>query len=207
MWRLAAAGWTVRYEPSVVVEHPARGPSARVARPARRLRIVGGAAGAAPSGRDAPPRDPALGGRPVAARRRRPAAGGAARRGRRHGLCRGATAAGSRRPAAAARVRRARSAAHRTAGAGCRLAGVSTARRRRRRSPARGRGDRSPRGWRSRSPPTGSRGVRGSIRSASARCAPPTTCPMRPGVWLGCVRARTASPLVPKLVSGPGGRR
>ena len=27
------------------------------------------------------------------------------------------------------------------------------------------------------------------------------------GVWLGCVRARTASPLVPKLVSGPGGRR
>lgn len=27
------------------------------------------------------------------------------------------------------------------------------------------------------------------------------------GVWLGCVRARTASPLIPKLVSGPGGRR
>jgi mycofactocin system glycosyltransferase len=27
------------------------------------------------------------------------------------------------------------------------------------------------------------------------------------GVWLGCIRARTASPLVPKLVSGPGGRR
>ena len=27
------------------------------------------------------------------------------------------------------------------------------------------------------------------------------------GVWLGCIRARTASPLVPKLVSGPGRRR
>jgi mycofactocin system glycosyltransferase len=27
------------------------------------------------------------------------------------------------------------------------------------------------------------------------------------GVWLGCICARTASPLVPKLVSGPGGRR
>jgi hypothetical protein len=27
------------------------------------------------------------------------------------------------------------------------------------------------------------------------------------GVWLGCFRAQTASPLVPKLVSGPGGRR
>jgi mycofactocin system glycosyltransferase len=27
------------------------------------------------------------------------------------------------------------------------------------------------------------------------------------GVWLGCARARTASPLIPKLVSGPGGRR
>ena len=42
VWRLSDAGWTVRYEPSVVVEHPARGPPARVARPAARVRIVGG---------------------------------------------------------------------------------------------------------------------------------------------------------------------
>jgi mycofactocin system glycosyltransferase len=207
VWRLSDAGWTVRYEPSVVVEHPRR------ARPRAWLgqRLAYGSS-AGPLGRRHPdamrhlviprwavaPWLLAAAGRPRAAllaaavgtwlvTTRLPPTPGA-RRQRLQRL----------RFVAGAQLRIGRQ----VLDAGWRaypplVAGTAVARPQLRRSLAAGLAISVIADWLTRRPRLD------PVRFGALRAVDDLS--YAAGVWLGCVRARTASPLVPKLVSGPGG--
>jgi mycofactocin system glycosyltransferase len=206
VWRLSHAGWTIRYEPSVVVEHPAR------ARPrawlGQRL-AYGSSAGAlarrhpdamrhlviprwalvpwllAAAGRPRAALLTAAAGTWVVAARLPPAPGA------RLELL---------RFVASAQLRIGRQ----MLDAGWRaypplLIGAAIARPRMRRSLAAGLAVSVIADWMTRRPRLD------PVRFGALRAADDLA--YATGVWLGCIRARTAGPLVPKLVSGPGGRR
>jgi mycofactocin glycosyltransferase len=206
VWRLSNAGWTVRYEPSVVVEHPAR------ARPRAWLgqRLAYGSSAGALARRhpDAmrhlviprwavAPWLLAAAGRPRAALL-------TAAAGTWVVAARLPPAPGARlellRFVASAQLRIGRQ----MLDAGWRaypplLAGAAVARPQVRRSLAAGLAVSVIADWLTRRPRLD------PVRFGALRAADDLA--YATGVWLGCIRARTASPLVPKLVSGPGGRR
>ena len=204
MWRLSAAGWTVRYEPSVVVEHPARGR----ARAWLGQRLAYGSS-AGPLARRHPdamrhlviprwavaPWVLAAAGRPRAALL-------AAAVGTGFVAARLPPAPGARlqllRFVAGAQLRIGRQ----VLDAGWRaypplVVAAAVVRPQLRRSLAAGLAVSVAADWLTRRPRLD------PIRFGALRAADDLS--YAAGVWLGCIRARTASPLVPKLVSGPGG--
>jgi mycofactocin system glycosyltransferase len=205
VWRLSAAGWTVRYEPSVVVEHPARG------RPCAWLgqRVAYGSS-AGPLAQRHPdamrhlviPRWTvatwllAGAGRPRAALL-------AAAAGTGFVAARMPPVPGARLQllgfAARAQLRIGRQlldAAWRAYPPLVLAAAVAAPRARR--PLAAGLAISVAADWVTRRPQLD------PVRFGALRAADDLA--YAAGVWLGCVRARTASPLIPKLVSGPRGR-
>ena len=205
VWRLAAANWTVRYEPSVVVEHPARdhprawlgqrvaygssaGPLARRHPDAMRHLVI-------PRWAVAPWLLGAAG-RPRAALL-------AAVAGTGFVAARLPSVPGARlqllRFAARAQLRVGRQVLDAAWRAYPPLvAAAAVARPRTRRPLAAGLAISVAADWVTRRPRLD------PVRFAALRAADDLS--YAAGVWRGCVRARTASPLIPKLVSGPGGR-
>jgi mycofactocin glycosyltransferase len=206
VWRLSEAGWSVRYEPAVAVEHPARtGPGPWLG---QRL-AYGSSAGAL--GRRHPdamrhlviPRWAVAPWLLAAAGRPRIALLTAA----------AGTAVVATRlpPAPGARLQLLRFVAgaqlrigRQVLDAGWRaypplIAGAAIARPGLRRSLAAGLAASIAVDWLTRRPRLD------PVRFSALRAADDLS--YATGVWLGCVRARTASPLVPKLVSGPARRR
>ena len=206
VWRLSQAGWTVRYEPTVVVEHPAR--ADRRAWLGQRL-AYGSSAGAlarrhpdamrhlviprwavapwllAAAGRPRAALLTAAAGTVIVATRLPPAPGARLQ---------------LLRFVAGAQLRIARQ----VVDAGWRaypplVAGAAVVRPGLRRSLAAGLAASVAVDWLTRRPRLD------PLRFSALRAADDLS--YATGVWLGCFRARTASPLVPKLVSGPGGRR
>ena len=204
VWRLTAAGWTVRYEPSVIVEHPARG-RAR-AWLGQRLAYGSSAGALAKRHPDAmrhlmiprwavAPWVLAGAGRPRAALL-------AAAVGSGFIAVRLPPAPGARlqllRFVAGAQLRIGRQ----VLDAGWRafpplIVAAAVARPKLRRSLAAGLTVSVAADWLTRRPRLD------PVRFGALRAADDLS--YATGVWLGCIRARTASPLVPKLVSGPGG--
>jgi mycofactocin glycosyltransferase len=206
VWRLSDAGWTVRYEPAVTVEHPARaGP-----RPWLGQRLAYGSSAGALARRhpDAMrhlviPRWAVAPWLLVAAGRPRiallTAAAGTA------------VVAARLPPAPGARLQLLRFVAgaqlrigRQVLDAGWRaypplVAGAAIVRPGLRRSLTAGLAASVVVDWLTRRPRLD------PVRFTALRAADDLS--YAAGVWLGCVRARTASPLVPKLVSGPGRRR
>jgi mycofactocin system glycosyltransferase len=203
VWRLSAEGWTIRYEPSVVVEHPARAhPRAWLGQ-----RLAYGASAGALARRhpDAmrhlviprwavAPWVLAAAGRPRVALL-------AAAAGTGFVMTRLPRAPGARlqllRFVAGAQVRIGRQ----VLDAGWRaypplVVGATIARPELRRGLAAGMAVSVAADWLTRRPQLD------PLRFGALRAADDLS--YAAGVWLGCVRARTASPLVPKLVSGPG---
>jgi len=205
VWRLSAASWTVRYEPSVVVEHPAR------ARPRAWLgqRLAYGSA-AGPLARRHPdamrhlvvprwavaPWVLAAAGRPRAALL-------AAAAGTGFVAARLPPVPGARLELLGFAARAQLRVGRQVLDAGWRaypplLAGAAVTCPRVRRPLAAGLAVAVAADWITRRPrldPIRFGGLRAVDDLAYAS-----------GVWLGCIRAGTASPLVPKLASGPGGR-
>jgi mycofactocin glycosyltransferase len=205
VWRLAATSWTVRYEPSVVVEHPARG------RPCAWLgqRVAYGSS-AGPLARRHPdamrhlviPRWAVAPWVLAGAGRPRAALIAAAV---------GTTFAAARLPPVpGARVQLLGFTARAQLRIGRQLldaawraypplvVAAAVAAPRARRPLAAGLAISVAADWIARRP------TLDPVRFGALRAADDLS--YAAGVWRGCVRARTASPLIPKLVSGPGGR-
>jgi mycofactocin system glycosyltransferase len=205
VWRLAAGNWSVRYEPSVVVEHPARD------RPGAWLgqRVAYGSS-AGPLAR----RHPAAMRHLVIPRwAAAPWLLGAAGRPRAALLAAVAGtgfAAARLPPVPGARLQLLGFAAHAQLRVGRQVldaawraypplvAAAAVARPRARRPLAAALTISVAADWVTRRPRLD------AVRFGALRAADDLS--YAAGVWSGCVRARTASPLVPKLVSGPGGR-